>query len=103
MLVSKNAKICVTPNAKPKIYVTPNANPKLKSVEHRLCWVPNAIFFALAMYFFFVCVDFIRVGSRFSVEYGPKTKITSNHLLVSLKMAAYHDVFFVFKSNDKYH
>ena len=26
MLVSKNAKICVTPNAKPKIYVTPNAS-----------------------------------------------------------------------------
>ena len=26
MLVSKNAKICVNPNAKPKICVTPNAN-----------------------------------------------------------------------------
>ena len=27
MLVSKNAKICVTPNAKPKICVTPTPNP----------------------------------------------------------------------------
>ena len=26
MLVSKNVKICVTPNAKPKISVTPNAS-----------------------------------------------------------------------------
>ena len=36
MLVSKNPKICVTPNAKPKICVTPNANPQCKSVEYRL-------------------------------------------------------------------
>ena len=36
MLVSKNAKICVTSNAKPKICVTPNANPQCKSVEYRL-------------------------------------------------------------------
>ena len=40
MLVSKNAKICVSPNAKPKICFTPNANPQHKSVEHRLHWVP---------------------------------------------------------------
>ena len=26
MLVSKNAKLCITPNAKPKICVTPNAS-----------------------------------------------------------------------------
>ena len=26
--------------------------------------------FALAMYISFLCVDFIRIGSRFSVEYG---------------------------------
>ena len=29
MLVSKNAKICVTPNANAKICVTPNANAKI--------------------------------------------------------------------------
>ena len=51
MLVSKNAKIYVSPNAKPKICVTPDANPQRKSVEYRLHWVPNA----LAMYIF-VCV-----------------------------------------------
>ena len=39
MLVSKNAKICVTPNAKPKICVSPNAKPKRKSVEYRWRWV----------------------------------------------------------------
>ena len=37
MLVSKNAKICVTPNA----------NPQRKSVEYRLGWVPNTIFFSI--------------------------------------------------------
>ena len=40
MLVSKNAKTCVSPNAK----------PQCKSVEYRVCWVPNANFLALAMY-----------------------------------------------------
>ena len=44
MLVSKNAKICVTPNAKPKICITPNAKPQCQSVEYRLCWVLNARF-----------------------------------------------------------
>ena len=34
MLVSKKAKICVTPNA----------NPQCESVEYRLRWVPNAKF-----------------------------------------------------------
>ena len=34
MLVSKKAKICVTPNAKPKIYITPNANSQRESVEY---------------------------------------------------------------------
>ena len=32
MLVSKNARICVTANAK----------PQCESVEYRLCWVPKA-------------------------------------------------------------
>ena len=49
MLVSKNAKICITPDTKPKICVTPNAKPKCKSVEYRLRWVPNANFSLLAL------------------------------------------------------
>ena len=40
--VSKNAKICVIPNANAKICFTPNANPKLEQVEYRERWVPNA-------------------------------------------------------------
>ena len=42
MLVSKNAKICLTPNVNAKICVTPNANTLRKQVEYRWCWVPNA-------------------------------------------------------------
>ena len=42
MLVSKNAKICVTPNAKHKICVIPNAKPKREPMEYRLHWVPKA-------------------------------------------------------------
>ena len=34
MLVSKNAKICVTPNANAKICVTPNANPQREQVKY---------------------------------------------------------------------
>ena len=44
MLVSKNAKICVTPNTNTKICITPNAKPQSESVEYRLCWVLNANF-----------------------------------------------------------
>ena len=36
MLVSKNAKICSTPNAKYKICVTPNAKPQREPMEYRL-------------------------------------------------------------------
>ena len=50
MLVSKNVKICVTPNAKHKICVTPNAKPQTEPMEYRLRWVHNAKFFALAIY-----------------------------------------------------
>ena len=41
MLVSKNARICVTPNANAKICITPNVNPQRKQVEYRWHWVPN--------------------------------------------------------------
>ena len=64
MLVSKNDKICVTPNA----------NPQCESVEYRLRWVPNAKFSCWPCAFHFHCVDFICVGSRVSVEYGLKSR-----------------------------
>ena len=70
MLVSKNTKICVTPDAKHKICITPKAKPQRKSVEYRLRWVPNSNFLRWPSTFF--GVYFIRVGSRFSVEYGLK-------------------------------
>ena len=70
MLVSKNAKICVTPNAKHKICVTPNAKPQREPMQCRLRWVPIAKTSRWPCTFFFFCVDFIRVGSRFSVKYG---------------------------------
>ena len=70
MLVSKNAKIYVTPDAKPKISITPNAKPQLQSVEYRLRWVPNTKFTRWPCTFHFFGVDFIRIESCFSVEYG---------------------------------
>ena len=39
MLVSENAKICITPNTKLKICVSPNANPQREPVEDSSCWV----------------------------------------------------------------
>ena len=44
MLVSKNAKICLTSNAKHKICVTPNAKPQWEPMEYSLRLVPNANF-----------------------------------------------------------
>ena len=38
-LVSKNPKICVTPNTNALIYFTPNTNPQCKQVEYRWHWV----------------------------------------------------------------
>ena len=75
MLVSKNAQICVTPNANSKICVTLNANPQSKQVEYRSQWVPNAKFLRWPYTFLlFFGVDLIRVGSCFSVEYGLHNK-----------------------------
>ena len=62
MLVSKNAKICFTPNAKPKICVTPNVNPQRESVEYRLHWVSCRWGSCWACTFDVVCVNFICVG-----------------------------------------
>ena len=61
MLVSKNVKICITPNAKPKICVPSDAKPTRKSVEYRLRWVPNANLPRWACTFHIFCVDFICV------------------------------------------
>ena len=62
MLVSKNAKMCVTPNVKHKICVTPNAKPQREPMEYRLRWVPNAKFSCWLCTCHVVCAHFIRVG-----------------------------------------
>ena len=60
MLVSENAKICVTPNVNAKICVTPNANLQREQVESGVAGGPNArvwhwpckfhVFFVLILY-----------------------------------------------------
>ena len=60
MLVPKNAKICVTPNA----------NHQCEQVEYRLLGSPMQNSGVGHVHFFFFGVDFIRVVSRFPVEYG---------------------------------
>ena len=65
--LSKNAKICVTPNAKHKICVTPNATPQRKPMEYRLRWVLNSNFSRWPCTFHVVCAHFIR--TQFTVEY----------------------------------
>ena len=52
ILVSKNAKMCVTPNA----------NPQCKQVEYRWRWVSNIRGWRWPCRFHVVCVHFIRVG-----------------------------------------
>ena len=59
MLVSKNTKICVTPNMKHKICVTPNTKPQREPMEYRLCWVPKTKFSLWPCTFHVVCVHFI--------------------------------------------
>ena len=62
MLVSKNAKICVTPNEKHKICVTPNAKPQHEPMEYRLRWFPKAKFLRWPCSFHVVCAHFVCVG-----------------------------------------
>ena len=62
ILVSKNVKICLTPNAKSKICVTPNANPQSVSVEYRLRWVSWPWGLRWACTFHVVCVNIVCVG-----------------------------------------
>ena len=52
MLVSENAKICISPDAK----------PQHQPVEYRLLWVPGVRSFHWACTFHIFCVDFICVG-----------------------------------------
>ena len=94
MLVSENAKICITPNAKHKICVTPKAKPLCEPMEYSLRWVPNfrighvhfmlfvlfvLISFALVTQYKLV-TNFSRVGyplrTQFAVEYGLKSPIS---------------------------
>ena len=75
MLVSKIAKLCVTPDAKPKMFVTPDAKPKRKSVEYRLLWVPNSnvSHWPCTIHVFFLYKFHLRWvpnANAFSVEYG---------------------------------
>ena len=89
MLVSKNTKVCVSPNAKPKICFTPNANPQRESVEYRLRWVPNAKFSHWQCTFHYFCVDFICVWwpkhTQFPVEYG----FEGNYLIYNMVYERY--------------
>ena len=77
MLVSKNAKICVTPKANAKICVTSNPNPQRKQVEYRSCWVPNANIshWPCTFLFFFY---FILIRSLFLVKYELKLSNSLN-------------------------
>ena len=72
ILALPNAKICLTPNAKPKICVTPDANPRRQSVEYRWRWAFWLWGCQWACTFPVVCVNFICVPTQtqFLVEYG---------------------------------
>ena len=80
MLVSKNAKICVTPTqilrfALPptrilRFALTPTRNPKANQWNIGCVGFQTQNFHIGHVHLIFLGVDFIRVGSRFSVEYG---------------------------------
>ena len=74
ILALPNAKICVTPDAKPKICVIPDANPRRQLVEYRLRWVPTQNAGVGQVHFMFIFVDFICIWyptrAPFPVEYG---------------------------------
>ena len=96
MLVSKNAKICLTPKAKPKICISPNANPQRESVEYRLHWVSWCWVIALGMYISRFCVDFICVGypmqTFFEWNMGLKVLVDFNspcHLHILMQVPHY--------------
>ena len=68
MLVSKNAKICITPKANAKICVTPNANLQGEQMGYRFHWVPWRWDSSWACIFHVFCVDFIRIEYLASVN-----------------------------------
>ena len=70
MLVSKNAKTCVTPNANAKICIIPTAKPQQESAEYIGSVGSPGVGAGVGHVHFFFFVDFIRIKSRFSVEYG---------------------------------
>ena len=65
MLVSKNAKISFTPNAKHKICVTPNAKPQREPMEYRLHGSPTQNFRVGHVHFvLFVLISFALLTQR---------------------------------------
>ena len=68
MLVSKNAKFCITPNAKHKICVTPNANASQWNI---ICVGSPGVGSRVGHVhlIFFVSIPW-ALGSQFPVEYG---------------------------------
>ena len=88
MLVSKNAKIWVTPNAKPKMCVTPNAKSQCQSVEYRLHWVPDVKILHWSCTFHVVYPVFFLV---ISVVYGLYSfvKLWKYHFCI-IKIVAVH-------------
>ena len=84
MLVSENAKICVSPDAK----------PQRKPVEYRLRWVPGIGSLRWACTFHIFCVDFICVWwptqTQFSVEYGLNPLQFLNCFISTLIFIALH-------------
>ena len=73
MMVSKNATICVTPNTNATICVTPWPTPNMNRWNIGRVGSPMQNSRVGHVHFHFFGVDFIRVESRFSVEYGLKT------------------------------
>ena len=98
MLVSKNAKICITPNANTKICITPNANPQHEQEEYRSRWQCR---------FHVVCAHLISVGyptqTQFVVEYGlmhfsscVRSESAKEFVLVALQVPFFFFSFFFF-------
>ena len=72
MLLSKNAKICIPPDANFKMCVTPTQNPNASQWNIGCVGSQTQISGIGYVHFIIFGVDFIRVRSRFPVEYGLK-------------------------------
>ena len=77
MLVAKNAKVCVTPNAK----------RQREPMEYRLRWVPDAKFLHWPCTFHIICAHFICVGyparTQFAVEYNLNLVFIVKYIYIS--------------------